>query len=249
MEFKAPSYVVALVVWLSLMGGIFRIFDYAEQVASLDARRRLANWLQREPDNSKARLPALFIEAFDAVFGANFWSWKRLRRSLLVTSTVLVVFGLIGLLLDSVANSMAPKAFLVVGVTAFTVSILTNLIPDMLSLALLRGAMAYAKKTVPMALPALVVFEAGASLLLLEAFFSLSALFIQLFVPDLPELPAIYEYNSVFVKSAFHTLLVAERSITANSEFFEAKWLSTHPARLDGLVTNHLGLVLALLFK
>ena len=78
-SFGVLSY---LGTWAVFAGGIWFLFDRAEEAVSPTVKRSASAWLRKvDPAATAARWPSLFAVAFDKLFGEKHWSWRCISRS------------------------------------------------------------------------------------------------------------------------------------------------------------------------
>ena len=71
-----------LATWAAFAGGLWFLFDKAEEAVSPTMRRSTSAWLRNvDPVATAARWPSFFAAAFDKLFGEKHWSWRCFGRS------------------------------------------------------------------------------------------------------------------------------------------------------------------------
>ena len=87
------SYAVS---WAVIMGGVWALFDRAENTASKIGRIKLAKWLKSiDPLSALRSWPKKFAEIFDLIFGERHLSFRCFRRSIVVSTifvTIILLF-------------------------------------------------------------------------------------------------------------------------------------------------------------
>lgn len=82
--------------WLGLGSAIYVLFDRAEKVVQPEVKRRISLWLQNvDSRGAGANWPGDFADVFDPLFGDNYLSWVRVRRSCVASLTATVVAALV----------------------------------------------------------------------------------------------------------------------------------------------------------
>ena len=129
--------------WAAFAGGLWFLFDKAEEAVSPVVRRSASAWLRNvDPAAVAARWPSLFAAAFDKLFGEKHWSWKCFRRSAVASVlSVGIVFGIYWSIYGNVGESFwglgddgpSPTA-LMSGLPAILLLAALNVAPDFVSL-------------------------------------------------------------------------------------------------------------------
>jgi hypothetical protein len=115
--------------WAALSGGLWFLFDKAEEAVSATVRRSASAWLRRvDPESRVARWPALFAAGFDKVFSEKHLSGKCFYRSCVASLVSVAIVGT-GLIAVS-GGSFDPSSILFVAVLAAFI----NFVPDYVSL-------------------------------------------------------------------------------------------------------------------
>ena len=82
--------------WAVIIGGVWALFDRAENTASKKGRTKLAKWLKSiDPLNTFRSWPKKFAEIFDLIFGEKHLSFRCFRRSIIATTicvTIILLF-------------------------------------------------------------------------------------------------------------------------------------------------------------
>ncbi len=81
-----------IVLWGGVCAALWTLFDKLESTASPAARTKLSNWLRRAPPVASAtRLPEMFVEGFDRVFGPQPIRLQFFLRSCLASAVALTI--------------------------------------------------------------------------------------------------------------------------------------------------------------
>ena len=141
MVFSIPPFLLYTASWLSIMGGVWALFDRAETVATHETKTTISRWLRNlDPAGSLANLPATFASMFDSIFGKKHFSFRCFGMSCLASSvSVLVISLLWGALQPEEFTALVGIAFETLGFfrTSFVMLFATsvfNFFPCYLSL-------------------------------------------------------------------------------------------------------------------
>jgi len=129
--------------WLILLMGVWFLFERAEETASAEGRRRVANWLRvgRGEDPSGADWAEGFVGAFDRVFGPRHLSLHCFLRSMAVSMLAVTVLLLLWTALrgEQFAAFAAERGVAGLGELVL-ITFLVNVVADYLSLLETRYA-------------------------------------------------------------------------------------------------------------
>lgn len=137
-----------LASWLMLCGAIWKLSEKLESVSSVEAKESLTTWLSIvQPGQWLEKLSERFTNAFDSIFGEKHFSWKCFRRSSFASIIAVAITICIWI---AIRPNQLQESFdkfgtgFIVGFY-FGISIITNSIPDYLSLLETRVAINYLK--------------------------------------------------------------------------------------------------------
>ncbi len=172
-SFGVLSY---LGTWAAFAGGLWFLFDKAEEAVSPTVRRSASAWLRNvDPKSHVARWSSLFAVAFDKLFGERHWSWRCFRRSavasLLSVGVLLCLYwsihGYVGWDLDGPASLGESLPYVAMWGA-------WNVLPDYLSLLQTRWVL---RRLEARGSAALVVFD-----LVITAFIAIAGHVLLMFV-------------------------------------------------------------------
>lgn len=120
--------VAFLGAWVTTIGGVWFLFEKADETLAPEVRERLSDWLMGMSAGDRIRRwPDQFIALFDRAFGARHLSWLRLRRSALATFVLTwIVAGWWMATHPPPSGSVAVRALLMVTAAAVLFSILAD---------------------------------------------------------------------------------------------------------------------------
>jgi len=132
-----------VIIWGTLIGGIWLLFYAMEETATPDAKRSAVDWIKSIAAKSTSQTivesPRWFIEAFDRIFGDRHLTWRCFLRSCVASIMAVFVMTVVW----AVLNPISWQQFLrYVGVDAgvdafrmiFIFAFFLNLVPDYISL-------------------------------------------------------------------------------------------------------------------
>lgn len=129
--------------WGGFTGGIWFLFDIAEKSTPTKTRDQLSQWVKTTEFRPQFEaLPARFTALFDLIFGGNHFSFFCFRRSVVVSIiaswfVTTVVYSIDPMLINTMFGQesiSSPFDTLAVLGSLGVVALVTNLIPDYLSL-------------------------------------------------------------------------------------------------------------------
>lgn len=130
--------------WLILLTGVWFLFERAEETASAEGRRRVAQWLRtgRRAGIVDADWAQGFVEAFDRVFGPRHLSLHCFLRSMAVSVLTVTVLLLLWTALreEQFARFAAERGMAGLGELVL-ITFLVNVVADYLSLLETRWAL------------------------------------------------------------------------------------------------------------
>lgn len=132
MDSSELGVVAFLGAWVTTIGGVWFLFEKADETLAPEVRERLSDWLMGVSAGDRIRRwPDQFIALFDRAFGARHLSWLRLRRSALATFVLTwIVAGWWMTTHPPPSASMAGRALLLVT----GASVIFSIVADYLSL-------------------------------------------------------------------------------------------------------------------
>ena len=90
--------------WVTVMAGVWFLFEKAEETVSQGTKLAVARWLEGlDPASAPRTWPSTFAATFDRIFGERHFSWKCFRRSCVASLTVVIVLTLIWTMLHPAA--------------------------------------------------------------------------------------------------------------------------------------------------
>lgn len=117
-----------LLAWTTVICGVIALFSYAESVTKLEAKRKVARWLQNlQIEGSLSNWPAQFGAVFDGVFGKRHFSLRCFWRS--CVASIISVAVMVTLM-----KSLSPAGILPGLGSIVYFFVVWNLFPDYLSL-------------------------------------------------------------------------------------------------------------------
>ena len=151
------SSLAYLISWLIAVTLTWALFDKAESLLSRESRRDLGQWLRNVRLRPAKSWREIFIELFDSIFSARHFSFRCFRVSSLMSCVcvaILTALWLSAIPEDDLDAFMRAHSFLeifVLTAVIFALSILTNILPDYLSLLETRKIIEWAAKEVSLA--------------------------------------------------------------------------------------------------
>ncbi|MDJ0740726.1 MAG: hypothetical protein QNJ91_13500 [Gammaproteobacteria bacterium] len=153
-----PFEVAAFVgAWLASVGLLWGLFERVDSVASPEVKRRMSAWIRdADPRQRLNRLSALFVDAFDHVFGERHLSWRCFSRSVvasfLFTFVVTLVFlsysfDYFAIEVDDVGEHGVLTLSLGLVVLLVILTLFFNALPDYVSLFETRVAIGLVRRT------------------------------------------------------------------------------------------------------
>lgn len=129
-----------VIIWGTLIGGIWLLFYAMEETATPDAKRSAADWIKSIAAKSTSQTivesPRWFIEAFDRIFGDRHLTWRCFLRSCVASIMAVFVMAIVWIVLDPNAWQQYSKSFqsheIFFGI--LILASLFNLVPDYISL-------------------------------------------------------------------------------------------------------------------
>lgn len=145
--------VAYLGAWLTTIGGVWFLFEKADETLSAEIRSSAAEWLTSSSRRAPLqRWPGQFVVLFDRLFGERHLTLRCFRRSAVASLCTVWLVTLVWAVWHPPANVLSG-VLLFVAVTF--IGILFNLIPDYLSLLETRwvlSKLAGSRRTLPLLL-------------------------------------------------------------------------------------------------
>ena len=128
-----------VIIWGTLIGGIWLLFYAMEETATPDAKRSAVDWIKSIAAKSTSQTivesPQWFIEAFDRIFGDRHLTWRCFQRSCVASMMAVSVMTIVWTVLDIdlwqshlLLNQGSPIIVMLFAALVF------NLVPDYISL-------------------------------------------------------------------------------------------------------------------
>ncbi len=139
-----------LLAWAGTTGGLWFLFEKAENALSKESRDRVVGWIgQADWQPGIASIPSQFLVLFDRVFGEKHLSLSCLGRSAVATTVSVLLLSLVyvGLIVSVRPEGTSPFGVVSLApVMAFSIggAIAVNILPDYLSLFETRWVVARA---------------------------------------------------------------------------------------------------------
>lgn len=128
MDSSELGVVAFLGAWVTTIGGVWFLFEKADETLAPEVRERLSDWLMGLSAGDRVRRwPDQFIALFDRAFGARHLSWLRVRRSAVATFVLTwIVAGWWMATHPPPSAGMAARALLLVTAAAVVFSIVAD---------------------------------------------------------------------------------------------------------------------------
>ncbi|HLG56187.1 MAG TPA: hypothetical protein VI485_12710 [Vicinamibacterales bacterium] len=137
---SAAQMTLLFASWSFLTGGLWKLFNGVEKVASAERRQRASEWLQNlDVQRPLNQLADGFVQAFDSVFGHQHFSarcfWLSCVASYLWTTVLtLLWFALRPDVWNDVDAGLRPRYVTIVVVVLVASTAVLNVLPDFISL-------------------------------------------------------------------------------------------------------------------
>lgn len=150
--------VAYLAAWLTTIGGLWFLFEKADETLAPEVRRRVSIWLVSPSHEDGPFWPNFFVLQFDRLFGSRHLSWRCFSRSVAASMVTVWIVALLWLV-ASPPDALIDAVGLMMGVTLM--GFVFNLIPDYISLLETRFLLGKAQES--RKLPSLLMLDVVAT--------------------------------------------------------------------------------------
>jgi hypothetical protein len=139
-EYMMDGISPLLILWAASIGAIITIFRVMDETATLDAKRKVADWIKSFAAKSISQTiiesPQWFIEAFDRIFGERHLTLRCFFRSCVASLLAVFVMAIMWVVLDPASGQEYFFSYsAIVGIILiFLTALILNLVPDYISL-------------------------------------------------------------------------------------------------------------------
>jgi hypothetical protein len=136
--------------WAVVTGGVWKLFDRIEKVASQEAKENASQWLlQLKMEDHFTNWANTFSEAFDNIFGARHFSWRCFYRSAIASLIAVIVVTLFWgyIRTEEFLSFVGDSDFFEDLFFIFLVTAILNMLPDYISLLESRYIISFLRKS------------------------------------------------------------------------------------------------------